>query len=471
MQSQKKILDALSENLAEADHIWQGWGDRERFWKSWQEKLLQSKQSPPGDIFPAAFKTIDRVIQLASETTPPLVKLQKEIGDLQAQSLEVLNKIDDALKTLRKQTFKKTTHSYANPQFYRQLTPELWQSVKNGIAEIRPISMDFWAEQGWVFALQGLSALFLAALIRRRLLGSEITKEWLFIARMPFATGTFVAVSSLSFLYKNPPPLWGLLLWSASAFSASALIAGLLKSRRKAIAVYLLAGLSVTSLTLQTIAFPTPLYRIYLTLVCLTSIPLILGMAKRHITSRQGKHDGFSMALRGGAGILLVALLCQVAGFSNLSARLVTSSINTVYLGLAATIALRLGTGGIRYLVSHPAVSTRSFFKTYGNELSERLTTSFQIFIVGCALLYLPVTWGLYNSIAQSWSDLVDLQITMGEVTLSVLMVVFVVLTLYISFFISWLLRAFLEAQVRNCCTMAWFFSVFCSPCPWSVSS
>ncbi len=447
-QAQKKILDVLSANLAEVDHTRQGWNERERFWKNWQEELRHSEQRPPAEIFATVFQTIGKVIQLASDTTSPLVKLQQDVGDLQTQSLEVLNQIDDALKTLRKQTFKKTTHSYANPDFYRQFTPELWQSVKNGLAEVRPVTLEFWSEQGWIFALQGLTALFLAALIRRRLRGFKITREWLFIARSPFATGTFVAVSSLSFLYKSPPPPWELLLWGGSAFSASALISGMLKSRRKAFAVYLLAALSVTSLTLQIIAFPTPLYRIYLTLVCLTGIPLTLGMAKRHLKTRQNKLDGFAFALRCGAGILLVALLCQMAGFSNLSARLVTSSVNTVYLALAATIALRLGAGGIRYLASHPAIASRSFFQTYGGELADRLTTAFQIFIIVCALLYLPVTWGLYNSITQAWNDMVDFQVVLGEVTLSVLMVVLVLLILYLSLFVSWLLKALLETQI-----------------------
>ena len=105
--------------------------------------------------------------------------------------------------------------------------------------------------------------------IRRQRAKPQVADEWRFILKHPWATGIFVAVAGLSYLYPAPPAYWRLLLWTLVVGSASMLIAGLLENRRKIFLVFFLAGLFVFSLGLQTVVLAQPLYRLYLALVAL----------------------------------------------------------------------------------------------------------------------------------------------------------------------------------------------------------
>ncbi len=444
----KKILDDLSARLASVELIRQTWNQKEQFWKGWQESLDKSDLELPQAAFEQAQRIIGRVLKLATESAGPLVQLQNEVTALQKTSLEVLSRLDTLLKGQREQTFRKTTHSFANRNFYRQFNFDLWREVDRGIEEVEVVGWEFLQDQGWVLALQALLALSLAAFILHHRKRAEVTREWQFIMNRPWATGIFVSVSSLSALYDHPPALWRLLLWIPAAYSASLLVSGLLKNPRKIFTVYLLATLFILSLALQIISLPTPLYRLYLALLSLGGIPLLLFLARSNLKAHAGKVDGFTLSLRVGAAVLFISLAAQFGGFSTLSSRLIESSVKTVFLGLFAAMAIRLGRGGIEFLLTHPAVRQRRFFRRYGTELMHRLKEVFQIFVVGYATLYLLEVWGIYDSIGQAWSELLAMGFDVGEVRVSVQTVLLVGLVLYVSIVVSWFIRAVLDSQV-----------------------
>ena len=114
MTGLKKLLDTLSQRLSFSDQIRQSWRDQEDFWREWQKFLRTSKEKIPNETFTENLRTCRRIIDQATATNEPLVAAQKEIIGLQTALLDVQNQIDSALNLLRKQTFKKTTHSFFN---------------------------------------------------------------------------------------------------------------------------------------------------------------------------------------------------------------------------------------------------------------------------------------------------------------------------------------------------------------------
>jgi len=448
MAGLKGILDTLSLKLTQADQIRQRWTDRETFWKKWQENLRASKVDVPKEAFSESLATCRRLKERANEVVAPLVAQQTDVNALQTSLLEVQAQIDNALSNLRKQTFKKTTHSFANPEFYRQFNSDLWTSLKNGINEVQKFKWEFLTEWAWLAILQVGLSLGLALFIRHHWRGTQATKEWHFIAIHPWATGIFVAIVSLSALYDNPPSLWRLGLSALVTLTAAILVSGLLKNSRKKFMVNLLAGLFILTQILHLIGFPAPLYRLYLTFLCLLGIPFLWTLAKRNLKVHEGKTDSFTLSLKIGAGVLLVALLAQVTGYNNLSSRLIVSSVSTVFLSLFVAMTIRLARGGILFLFTHPVVLRHPFFYRYGDDLTARLSNILQIFIYSYAGLYLLVVWALYDSAGQAWNALMAKSIQLGEIEVSLHMVVLVILVLYLSMTFSWLLRALLETQI-----------------------
>jgi potassium-dependent mechanosensitive channel len=445
--SLKKLLDTLSARLAELEKICKDWSEKKNFWENWEASFKDPQLKTPKDAFRKTRNTIDKTLKSTADTAASLVALQKEVTPLQEKNLEVLNRIDATLNILRKETFKKTARSFFDRDFYRQFNAEMWRSVTSGTEQIQKIRKEFLQNQGWIFTLQILVALSLALFIRHHRIKAEVTDEWQFILHHPWATGIFVSVSSLSLLYTAPPALWRLSLWTLAAFSASVLISGLLRNPRKIFMVYLLASLLVLSLALQVISFPAPLYRFYLAFLSLSGIPLLLLMASSNVRAHGGKVDGFTLALRIGAVVLLASFVAQIGGFSTLASRLIESSVETVFLGLFAAMIVRLGRGGIEYVLSQKFFRQYHFFSRFGDELATRLKAIFQLFVRLYAALFLLQVWRIYDTVGQAWESLLELGFTLGEATVSVRMVFLVGLALYTSVLASWVFRALLETS------------------------
>jgi potassium efflux system protein len=446
--SSQKLLDGLSSRLQQLDVVLRQWTDKADFWGNWEKSLTGPQLKATEDAFRQANDAIKKVLEKARTASEPLVALQEEVSSLQTHNQEIISQIDAALDNLRKATFKKTGPSFVNLNFYRQFNARLWTSVKSGVSEVQGVDWQFFQEQGWVLILQVFLALVVGGWILRHRRRQEETREWQFLLHHPWAAGIFVAISSLSLLYSHPPGLWRLTLWLLAAVSAAVLISGLLRNPRKIFMVNLLAALFILTLALQIISFPLPLYRLYLALVSLVGTPVLILLAISNQRVRGAEGKGFTFALKAGAAIFFISFLAQAGGYIALSSRIMESSLETVFLGLFAAMVVRLGQGGIDFLLDRDFFQTWRFFRRFGDELIYRLKKLFQIIVTIYTILYLLEIWKVFDSVGQAWSTILDFGLTLGQTRLTVKMVLFAVLVLYASIIVSWVIRSFLEAEV-----------------------
>ncbi|HXV21747.1 MAG TPA: mechanosensitive ion channel domain-containing protein [Desulfuromonadales bacterium] len=437
-------LDRLSARLSELEEMGKSWRAKKAFWESWQTSLQGPEIRVPLEEFQQAIGTIDDVLRSASIASERLVQLQKDTADLQGKTVDMLSRIESLI---RGQTFSKVSHSFASREYLQQFDARLWSQVRSGIAGVEGISPGFLRDQGWIAVLQILLVFILAGFIIHHRPRAEETEEWQFILHHPWATGIFVAFSTLSLLYSEAPDLWQLLLWLPAAFSATILMCALLKNPRKRFTIWLLATFFVLSLALRTIALPLPLYRLYLALLSLVGVPLFLLLAASNQRARQGQLTGFTVTLRIGAAVLLAAFLAQFAGYSTLSFRLIESSLKTVILGLFAFMTVKLGQGAIDFILDQQFFRRWRFFRRFGSELTTRLKNVFLALIVAFTSLYLLEAWYIFDSLAEAWSKLLSLSLTIAEVSISVEKVLVVGLVLYLSIIASWTIRNILEAE------------------------
>ncbi len=443
------LLNSISVRLVELDSLRQGWLEKRTFWNQWRQAQGPGLLKAQKEAFQKAPADIADILDRITAAGKPLVALQNEVSQLQEQNQLSLVQIDEMLQAMRGKTFKKTAKSFTNPDFYRQFNLELLTEAKKGLRQMSGFEKYFFRQKGWIVALQLLLAAGLALFIMVQRKKVQVTEEWRFIFQHPAATGVFVAVAALSPLYGVTPGSLRLLLVALAAFSSAILVSGLLKSPCKIFMVYLLATLLVVSTALQVIALPAPLYRLYLTFLSLLGLPLLLQLASRIRKNLGGRTDGFVLALRLGAVVLFLAFLAQFGGFTNLSSRLFESSINTVFLGLFAAMAIRLGRGGLDYLFGVSFFRRRLFFSNFGDELVAQLKKVFQIFVLGSSILYLVVIWGwgVFDSAREVWAAFMQLGFSLGEVRVTAHMVLIAILALYAAVQISWLLRALLDTE------------------------
>ncbi len=443
-----KELDQLSQKLEGLEGLRRQWGEIHQFWEGWKRELESSGAEIPQDAFRQTSETIAAAEAAIASATTPLLDLQRDVTTHLGRSQELLANLDSGLAILRKQTFKKNAPSFGNPAFYTQFkNPELWLSVKNGISTVQGVNIGFFQRQGWVLLLQVVVAGLLIGAIRNYRRRVESTAEWQFMLRHAWATGLFVVLVGLSPLYSAPPPLWRLLLFVVATMSAVVLICGLVKNPRKRMTVVALAGFLVLSLALRAISLPQPFYRLYIAFICLAGIPLLLHQAQRNRQAHGGKVNGFTFSLYCGAVVLIVALTAQAAGYNVFAAQLVENAVKAVFIGLFAAMALRLGRGGIDFLLARPPWPGKGFFRRFGKALGERLKRGLRIVVAIYALLYLLETWSLFDSVAEAGGWILGLSFTVGESDVTVGMLAGGLLTLYLAVEFSWIVRALLETE------------------------
>ncbi|WP_298036522.1 mechanosensitive ion channel domain-containing protein [uncultured Desulfuromonas sp.] len=442
-----KVLETLSGRLSQLDKIRRAWSDKKEVWLGWEKNLQQGEVDYPKDEFRRTIALINQGVERAGNASLPLVALQKELTGLQNKNQEHLSQIEAALKNVRGKVFSKTAPSFANPDFYRQFNAELWSAARESVKSALIVRKEFWSKQGWIVTLQVLVALVLPLYLRRYRSKRELAPEWGFLLDHPWATGIFVSLFFLRGFYTNLPVLPELIFNLFSLGAGSVLVAALTTNSRQKLLVWLLAPLLFLSLGLWAIAFPQPLLRAFLALNSLVGVPLLLFLARIESRRQEPKGRRFATLLRLGTAVLLASLFAQAAGFSTLALRLLLSTLGTVFLWLFAAIAIRIGAGGIEFLVRHDILRQYDFFKRSGSELAVRLKTLFRALVMIYALFFLPVMWGLYDSVGQVWQSLQGWELPLGEGRLDASSVVLAFLVLYLSFQVSWFLQALLEAE------------------------
>jgi small-conductance mechanosensitive channel len=144
---------------------------------------------------------------------------------------------------------------------------------------------------------------------------------------------------------------------------------------------------------------------------------------------------------------MALATAAQVAGFISFSESLLFSTLKIAFLVAGVFLFLQINSMVIM-LLEHSLIANMAFISRYGKELGARLETILKMAIWGMAFFSLLPVFGFYSSANQAFQMLFLSQVTIGNLSLSPMLVLLAFLVLYLSSFISWILRGVLESEV-----------------------
>lgn len=441
------IQDQLTADLERLEQYRQVWTERQQYLQDWQAWLRNEGGNLPEDAFRQADATIGSVLGEIEQAQQPLLALQQSTSRLLADVQQNQEQLEAALRAVRIEIFRKNSHSFFAPEFYQQFGPELFDEVRRGMRAALTLHEDFFPRFGWLIIAQLLLALLLPLGIRRFHRNAAEPEGWDFLLHHPWATGIFVAVAALGGFYHAPPPLIRFLQYAFGVGSLAILVAGLVQSRRRGLVVLCLTGLFLISTALRMISLPPPLFRGYLLILYLVGAPLLWWVSVKARRSR-GKLTGFILALRLGAALVALALVAQLAGYTNLSFSLVQASVETLFAYLFLLMALKLGFGGIEFLLGLEVLQGRQFIRQHGWQLAGRLK---KLFRLGCTVyvgFFLLQVWGLFDNVSEAWESLLGWSMAVGETELTLRMLLLAGVTLYLTYQLSWFLQASIDTQV-----------------------
>lgn len=449
--TQSRSLDRISRPLT----VWvtqvQAWN---RAWEGEKEQwaALQSSLSKDGvsgtakQAIARAKGTIDEAKKLISTHLEPLLATEHKVAEMRARMDSALVEADNMLHDLRSDWWRRAAPSIFSPHYYAQFNKELWSGVTKGLAAVSWSERQALERNLAVISLQVLVWLALTVAILRHRAALAAEERLRFVAERPFAAGVFAGfVFFIPFL---GPTLgfWGVVLAFAVTMAVARLAARCVIDAWRRGAVYVIAALFILNEFLQVCGLPRPLFRLYVLLVALISSLFLVWRALKSAGLEDGR---FYKAVRWlGVIVSVVILLCELAGFSALSAHLLEAALKTCLIVLSIWMLMALVRGFLEWVFYRSTLGSIGLVQKNARVIVHVLARLFNLFLGAAVTIVIPVAWGLYGTHGESAQAILSLGWTIGSWRVSVGYILAAGLLFYGSFLASRALRSILVEEV-----------------------
>ena len=447
---QKRKLNIVSTQLQSLEKLRNTWRQEKTYWLKWQELLSKSDTTFPEETFQRVLASIEGILERINTVGGELVKAQQKYSPGQEIIARRLSMIDKALSSKRWDTFHRNSFSLFEPAFYRQFNRELFAELKSSLTTLQwPIS--YFKDRGWLFALQIIVILIITwLLVHRKKQSKPIAEEWDFLFQRPLSGAIFITIIILvnfTRQYQNMPLTWRWLhIVIVSVVAIRLINVFFSRPRDRKIATTFVATLIVNQ-SLQTFGIPEPFLQLYVGLIYAGVIPFCLQFIRRGDEEEPLQRFLAYVFL----GIAIIGLSTAMLGFERLATRILYASISTVSFFIFLRISLHLISGGIETFMQVEWVRNRKFMQTLGLEAAtSKLQTLAKIIIMFNAFLVIMVIWNIFDTPVEAFDTILGYEYNFGEFSLSVKMVLLIVLILYLTVLISWMIQAFADSQIMT---------------------
>jgi len=448
---QETLLDKLVGPIKAIEKIRQDWNVKREFWSNWQKALKRERIKVPEELLTKNRAVIEEVIGRATTAMAALTETQQKISAQKGIVDSWTVQVNDALETLHGPLLQRNAPPLLSRQFFSQFNDRLWVGFKEDLRVSVQLPDDFVLQHGWFAILELLAILSISWLLFRRARASEpIAEQWRFLFRHPVAGGLFIGLIGGTLISTSPPQIWRWVQLVFGTIAATILICAMLERPRLRRVIITLAALYVCSSTIQMVGLVQPLHRLFLIALCIIATPLCLAAARRQRLRNEGRLDLLAIAFYLGGIAGGVGLAAQLVGYADLTTYLVNGLLGTTFIYLFARMALHLGKGGINTLLEFEMIRKRRLVRRLGAETGPRLSVLLHVVVIVYALLYLLVRWRVYSTPEAAWKGINALSFKVGELQVSMEIILMVACVLYLSLILSWIIQALVDAEVMT---------------------
>jgi potassium-dependent mechanosensitive channel len=434
----------VSSRLNELKSIQDQLEKQQIFWHDWKNFLQSAKVEVPSETFDQAQETIKGVLNNAFAATARLVSLQERVSRLIQESLKLGRPIEDGLGKQRSETLKKVEPSFFSRDFLAQFDmsswPKILENLGGKLTEEDLMDLRLW----W----RVIGILLIAGLVVRLRKSGRAEEKWSFFLNHPFSMGIFVSEVLAGIFLQEPTGIWRYAAWSLVSLSASILMSDSLETRQGRFAVFFLTALVILSGVVKSIGFPTAVFRLYMVFMTLAGTVSFSIWARQVMSIDHRSRRILIAGLWAGAFLMAFATAAQAEGFVNLSDRLISSTIGTVFIILGSILLANISFLGVELFLAQPVVAKQKFVSRFGDELAARIKTVLRVAISYFAFATLLRVVGVFTSKEQVLRSFFEFHVTFGGADLSIGLMLLAILVLYFASSLSWFLRAILETEV-----------------------
>jgi potassium efflux system protein len=451
-EQQIKPLDIIYTQLNTLENLRSTWEKEKTYWQEWQGYLRKIDVKAPTEAFKRSLSSIDTLLKRIIRVGGELVKAQQKYSPGQEIIASRLSTIGKALDSLRMDTFRRNAFSMFELDYYRQFDRELLVDFKSDLLTPLDMSANFLKQHGWAIGLQLFSIVVIALLlIYRNKQSKPLTKELSFLFRRPLAGATFVSftfIGNFTSLYTNMPLGWRWLLVMIITIAVLRLANSFYVQPLAKNMVRTTAIIFIITESLRYFGLPTPLLQFYNALLCTATIPIFWRLIRSRDEEKPLRQRFLFYLI---FGVAITGLVANVLGNESFTTNLIDATLSTTILIILLRMGLRLCNGGVEIFMHAAWIKDRHFIQVLGpEEGTSKLQNLLRIIILVNAGLYMTVIWMIYDSVDEAREVLMGFEYNFGEFSISIQMVVMVIVVIYLTTIISWVIQAFLDSQIMT---------------------
>jgi len=440
----ERIGDPLKESIRQLG-IWKGEWLKERIlWDEWESFLVEKGEfNQFRSTFQTADTTIDMALGLIGPKLEAMLSLQEEAGKIKAQIDFLDSEVDGLIDAKKSAALIEASLPMLSYQYLSEFRGGIGHEVIEGLDGVPWPDGRLFYRFGWIVFLLVLLTVFLVITIYRNRQALGESKNWHFLGARPFAAALFFfsLMAMLIYEYWGGSIVGSLVNDIIILVSFALLIGELIKESWKKHFVYTIITIFLVTTVMTVINFPVTLSRLYIAITALIVVLLCLKWSRKNVHS--GGSGLFTWSLRFGALFFTFIGIAELWGKHEISSYLLASTMDSIVTALIFVLFVKMINGVLAWVfnVSPLKVST----------LSRKIDTAF--IVRGVSRLIDAIVWGLIlpSTILVIWAAhetmegamkwILALGVNLGSYRLTLGLLVFAGLIIYISFLISWIVQ------------------------------
>ena len=441
----KKMVQDLSEMIAELESLERFWTHERQQWDAWQTFIPQATElrKDIDPLFAAAEESCQTALDMISKKLEPSIMVQSQAIGISAMVADFRSDMGKARKNVKVGTLKQYTPPMFSARYFKKFDRWMIDDVKLGLENIDIPVLKVFRQDKNVIGIQLLAAIMLIILVRRYRVKLEQINQGQFYAQRPFSFSIFVSTIMLTPYYISTDPFLYLLLTGMAGFSAARLVGGYFPQKWVAPIFYGLVTLMIVTQLLPVLTIPLPITRLFIfsmTLLGLVFAAMHFYAAYRGKTSRRYTWFVGICAL-----ILSMVVVLEAVGDSKLSRHLFRSLTDTIYISFVTWMLILMVQDFVELIIRSRFLQQFEYLRSSTTVLITRVVQISRVIILFTMASFILETWFQAKSAVAVMKKFFSLGVSFGEFHLNIGVVVTAVVCLYGTIIISFIIQAVLS--------------------------
>lgn len=446
LESMNRQIKHVGERLQRSEALKILWTSKEIVWGTHRKTFALEAESAITTVIHEAERSIAAARKSLEGIELPLVKFQQIIIEQQRDCQGFISDIDKLMVEMRKDLFRRSRPAMFTLSFFTQFDKSVWEEFWMGVAGLELPASSFYATYGWVIIMQlifsGIFVYFFRSLQKHNLEQLRLG----FLAEKYISAGILLGILVPLPMFEDLPKLIKLIMAGLVAINASRVLAARIEAVWRRRLVYLLVGLYLAVQFLNLIAFPAPVFRIFMAVIGLSSALLCFWRAR--VNMAKSSSLTFVAGVRLGGAAMMLVFLAQVAGYVAFSTYLFDISIKTVFLGLIAWLINLILKGAIEAIFDNKWVRRSQIINKHYRVFIRRTSMVADLLVIYFAFAGMLSVWGFADNTTQAAQKIWNASFSLQGTGISFGLIASAVTLGYLAIFSSWVLQRVLDEEV-----------------------